>query len=148
MSKSKPEEADISIDFELSKSDGERGQVFGWASIVEKQDGSLVVDSQGDVITADELEKAAHDFVLNARLGGDMHKRDVADLIESVVMTPAKKRAMGTENAPTGWWVGFQLRLDTDDGKEAWEAVKRGERPMMSIAGRCERKQIAEVDDE
>ena len=59
-----------------------------------------------------------------------------AVLIESVVFTDEKIRAMGIPagTLPIGWWIGFKV-LD----KDVWEKVKDGTYPMFSIEGEAER---------
>lgn len=120
----------------VSKAVEDKRQVYGWASITEIN-GEPVVDLQGDYVTIEEIERAAYEYVSKSRKGGDMHRREgeapvhVADLIESVVITPEKKEALGLpEDSPTGWWVGFQV---SDDA--TWNLVKSGQRPMFSIHG-------------
>jgi hypothetical protein len=130
-------ELDIKWEGEISKLNEDKQQVFGWASIVEVN-GQPVVDLQGDYISIDEVEKAGYDYVVKSRKGGDMHLRDgdhpvhKSDMIESFIVTPEKKAAMGLpESVPTGWWVGYQVN-DAD----TWALVKNGKRTGFSIHGR------------
>ena len=132
---------DITWEGEFSKFDTDKRQVFGWASIVELN-GEPVVDLQGDYISADEIEKAAYEYVQKSRKGGDMHRRNgadphhVSDMIESVIFTPEKIEKMGLApgSLPTGWWVGYQIHDD-----ETWDLVKSGKRTGFSIHGRGKR---------
>lgn len=133
----------MTIEGEVSKSDADKRQVFGWASIVEK-DGVPVVDLQGDYISVDEVEKAAYEYVQKSRKGGNMHARNgedphhVSDMIESFVLTPEKKEKLGMpESTPTGWWVGFQVH-----DEETWDQIKTGKRPAFSIHGRGKRQEV------
>lgn len=133
----KSDEIDVRWEGEFSKVDTEKRQVFGWASIVEL-DGEPVVDLQGDYIAIDEVEKSAYEYVHKSRRGGDMHLRDGSEpvvkshMIESFVVTPEKKAALGLpEEMPVGWWVGYQVNDD-----ELWGAVKDGKRTGFSIHGR------------
>lgn len=121
---------------EISKADMDKRQVFGWASVVEIN-GQPVVDLQNDMATIDEIERAAYDYVLTSRKGGDMHRRDgdavihKSNIIESFVITPEKKAALGLpDDTPLGWWVGFKVEDD-----ELWQLVKDGKRPQFSIHG-------------
>ena len=134
------EEFDVVWSGEFSKTDTDKRQVFGWASIVE-MNGAPVVDLQGDYIAIDEVEKSAYEYVHKSRKGGDMHLRDgdqpvhKSDMIESLVVTPEKKKALGLpDSAPIGWWVGYQINDD-----ELWGKVKSGERTGFSIHGRGKR---------
>lgn len=129
---------------EISKMDTDKRQVFGWASIVEVN-GEPVVDLQGDVMTIEEIEKAAYNYVRSSRKGGNQHRRDgaepvhVSDMIESFIVTEEKKQQMGLPaDTPTGWWVGFQVNDD-----ETWAQVKNGERREFSIHGSGVRKEVA-----
>jgi hypothetical protein len=125
---------------EFSKVDADKQQVFGWASVVELN-GEPIVDLQGDYISPDEMEKSAYEYVIKSRKGGDMHLRDEwnpvqkSEMIESFIVTPEKKAAMGIpDSVPTGWWVGFQVR-----DPQVWAKVKSGERTGFSIHGRGHR---------
>lgn len=123
--------AEWSVPVSVRKLDPERRQVFGWASVVEKN-GELIIDKQGDIIPVDALEPAAYDFVLSSRAQTDMHERHgVGRLIESMVFTHEKQKALGVDLGMVGWWVGFQV-----DDDALWAAHKRGERPEFSIGGR------------
>ena len=120
----------------IAKRDDEKFLVFGYASMAD------VTDSQGDVISIDTLEKAAYDFVLHSRMGGEMHEAmGVATLVESIVFTPEKLAALGlAEDAlPHGWFVGFKVN-DT----EAWQKIKNGDYSMFSIGGRAIREAVSD----
>ena len=80
--------------FAVMKTDDDRRQVFGWASVAVTAAGQPVVDCQDDVIEPEELEKAAYDFAENYRTAGDAHERcGVGVLIESAVFTKEKTAA-------------------------------------------------------
>lgn len=114
----------------IAKIDKAKQQVFGWASVIEK-DGVPVVDSQGDVISADELEKAAYSFNVRKGIAGDNHERiGVGRLIESMVFTVEKQQALGINLGKVGWWVGFHIQ-DAD----TWSKVASGEYVDFSIGG-------------
>lgn len=129
--------------FKIMKSDDEKMLAFGWASVSMRVDGEVIEDWQKDIVEPEELEKAAYEFVLLYREGGEMHERGgTAVLIESVVFTEEKMQAMGIPvgTLPVGWWIGFKI-LDED----VWEKVKDGTYPMFSIEGEAER---VKVEDE
>jgi hypothetical protein len=141
---------DYGFEGEISKVDEEKRQVFGWASLTTV-DGQPVVDLQNDYISIEEIEKAAYDYVMNSRKGGDMHSRigddplHVSDMIESVIITPDKLRKMGVPDEAiskvnTGWWVGYQV-----NDEQIWEKVKKNERTGFSIHGTGIRKDT-EID--
>ena len=133
---------------EFAKADSRRHQAFGWASVVEIG-GRPIVDLQGDVITPDDLEKAAYTYVEKSRVGGDQHQRDgeaplaVGHLIESVVYTDEKYDALAKaanvdptvfDEAPRGWWVGFQYGPGA-----TWDDIVAGRKTGFSIHGRGKR---------
>jgi hypothetical protein len=122
----------------ISKVDEDRRQIFGWASVATVK-GVAVVDWQEDIISEDDLEKMAYDFVLESRVGDEMHKvAPVATLIESMVFTMEKQQALGIDLGKVGWFVGFQIHDDM-----AWENVKNGTYKMFSIGGQAKRVPIA-----
>lgn len=123
--------------FKVMKSDDEKMLAFGWASVAIRIDGEVIEDWQNDIVEPEELERAAYDYVLLYREGGEMHERGgVAILIESAVFTEKKMKAMGIPEGtlPVGWWIGFKV-TDSD----VWEKVKDGTYPMFSIEGEAER---------
>lgn len=129
--------------YKIIKSDDEKMLAFGWASVSMRVDGELIEDWQNDIVEPEELEKAAYDYVLLYREGGEMHERGgAAILIESVVFTEEKMRVMGIPagTLPVGWWIGFKV---TD--KEVWEKVKDGTYNMLSIEGEAERVEIEDI---
>jgi len=130
------DEVDVIWNAEIAKADSDKQQIFGWASVVEVN-GEPVVDLQGDRISVDEMEKAGYEYVMKSRKGGDMHLRDnwspiqKSEMIESFIVTPDKREAMGLpDSVPTGWWVGFKVQ-----DPEVWAKVKSGERTGFSIHG-------------
>lgn len=128
--------------FKILKSNDDKRLVFGWASVSMRVDGELIEDWQADIVEPEELEKAAYDFVLLYREGGEMHERGgVAVLVESVVFTEEKMQAMGIPagTLPVGWWIGFKV-LD----EEVWEKVKDGTYSMFSIEGEAQRVEVEE----
>ena len=121
--------------------------VFGFFSI-NKVGEDLVEDRQQDLIETHELEKAAYDFVLNARIAGEGHfRKGVGQLVESMMFTYDKQEAilktlsdMGIENAQfslgvEGWWGGFQI---TDE--EVLDKIEKGEYPMFSVGGKAQQR--------
>jgi hypothetical protein len=125
--------------FEVTKTNDDQNLVFGWANIVEK-DGVIVTDSQGDQIDITELERAVYDYALFKREAGEMHQRTegVGQMVESLVMTLEKQKALGIPegSTPLGWFVGFKLADD------AFAKVKDGTYPMFSIGGLAMREEI------
>ena len=110
--------------FQVKKTNNEKMQAFGWASVAIAENGETLEDWQGDIIEPDELESAAYKFVDLYREGGEMHE---------------KMAAMGIPEGtlPVGWWIGFQV-TDAD----VWEKVKDGTYSMFSIEGKAERVEV------
>lgn len=127
--------------YTITKADSDQRLVFGWASISVRMDGETVIDYEGDIVEPDELENAAYNYVLVSRSGGEEHEvSGVATLIESVVFTPEKIKAMGLaeDSVPVGWWIGFYIH-----DPEVWERIKDGTLKMFSIEGTAIREEVA-----
>lgn len=123
-----PERKSASV--KIAKVDNDHRLIFGWASVVTKG-GKLVVDKQGDVIEPHELEPAAYAYVRDHRGHGYMHERVISsDLIESMMFTAEKQKALGIDLGQEGWWVGFYVADDA-----VWNDVKAGRLPEFSIGG-------------
>lgn len=126
---------------EIAKVDEVQRNVFGWASVVAKADGTVVVDHQGDIIDADELEHAAYRFMAESRASGTDHDGAAPDgeVIESMVMTIDKARAMGIPDGtvPTGWWLGVHIADEA-----AFTKARAGDRAFFSIEGSAIREPV------
>lgn len=147
---------DLELAGTFSKFDDDKRQAFGFASVVKKN-GLPVVDRQGDFVTPEDMEKAAYHYVQKSRKGGDMHRRTtdefgkdaphhVSDLIESMVFTPEKCKAMGlpdevAKSLEGHWWVGYQVH-----DEETWQEVRKKGRTGFSIHGRGKRQETT-LDD-
>lgn len=132
---------EISVSGDFAKVDDERRLAFGWAYVAD-DDGVVVADHSGDFVdklALPDLEDAAYDYVLKSREADEMHVRlsGVAQLVESVMITPEKMSAMGMTGTRTGWWVGFKVQ---DDG--VWQKVKDGTYSAFSIRGRGRREKV------
>lgn len=119
--------------FSISKVDPDKQLVFGWANVAIRKDGTVVLDHDQDMIAPEVLEEAAYGFVALSGEADDMHTGPaIGRVVESVVFTPEKKRAMGigADAVPDGWWVGFHI-----EDAATFATVKAGKRRMLSIAG-------------
>ena len=56
--------------FDIRKSDSDKMQAFGWASVSIDETGEQLEDWQEDMIDPEELEQAAYEFVLHYGDGG------------------------------------------------------------------------------
>lgn len=127
------------MDATIKKLDEAQNLVFGWASVAVTVDGETVIDKQGDIIPADELEAAAYEFVLKWREADAMHDQITrGQVVESLVVTDDKLAALGlaTGALPTGWWVGFKVDPAT------FARVKAGDYSMFSIEGVAQREEV------
>lgn len=124
----------------ISKVDTDKHIVSGWASIAFTADGQQVVDSQGDVIDADDLETAAANYLLDARGVGSMHKQaGIGRPCSSIVFTPEVQKALGIAPGvlPVGWWLSIKV-----DDPDAWAGVKSGRYSGFSIGGSGNRQKV------
>jgi len=130
-----PTMSNVQFTTEITKIDEDKRLVYAWASVVTK-DGEPVADLQGDMITVDELEKAAHQFMLDSREAGDMHIQTtgVGKVVGSMVFTKQLQESLGIDLGLEGWLVTMHIQ---DEG--VWKRVKDGELTMLSIGGRGKR---------
>ena len=116
--RSKPVQKTIAI----LKTDEEKRMVYG---IVYAPD---EVDSDGDTMTAGEIEKAAHAFMKAARTGqiDKQHNYQAGEgyIAESWIVR--KSDELFTEEG--AWAVGIKVEND-----ETWQAVKKGEIGGLSL---------------
>lgn len=121
---------DFGFSFEFEKADNEGRYVRGWASVISVN-GKPVEDTQGDVIEMTEMRKAAHRFVLEARVAKAMHAgSQVGDVVESVIIDDEFVKAMGATTDKRGWWIGMQINSDS-----IRKRVKSGDLKAFSIGG-------------
>ena len=136
--------AEFTREFTIIEKNDEKHLVFGWASVGIDKEGNVVIDKQGDVIDSpEEMEKAAYDFVLHSRDGGEMHiRKGVSTMVESMVITVEKADAMGIPRGilpELAWWTGWKV-----NDEEVWKGIKSGKYPMFSVHGRGVRTVIEE----
>lgn len=130
-------DADWSLSVPISKLDDEQRMVWGWASVIE-EGGSVVTDKQDDQIEIAELSKAAHGFMRDSRVGGDMHEElGIGDVVESIVFTPDLQKALGVKLDKVGWFIGLHVTSD-----DVWKRVKSGDLKAFSFGGRARRETI------
>jgi hypothetical protein len=102
------------------------------------------VDLQKDVTSADEIEKAAHQYLLDSRVVGDSHlKNERGTLIEANAGVVESFIApvdfeVGGERILKGSWV---IAIKVNDS-ELWQAVETGDITGVSIGGFGERVQV------
>lgn len=110
----------------IAKSDAPQQKV--WAVVLEPGR----VDAQGDWMTAQEVEKAAHRWLSEYGKHGLLHKGEQRDDIRPVesYISPVGFR-MGEQNVPAGAWVlGVHIA-----NEEIWKQVADGSLNGFSIQG-------------
>lgn len=110
----------------INKSDEEQKLIYG---IVYEPD---EIDTHGEFAKANEIEKAAHDFLADNRNIDLQHnfKSDYGTVVESYVAPVDFKIA--NDVVKKGAWV-----LVTKANDDIWEAVKKGEITGYSMAGQA-----------
>lgn len=112
------------------KVDEEQRIAWGWASVSTVK-GELVVDTDEDTISPEEMVKMANAFMLDVRTAKAMHKgNEIGEVIHSLPLTDELAKAFGIESDTEGWIIGMKIHSD-----EIWEQVKTGELEAFSIGG-------------
>ena len=120
--KDEPAEPEIT----LLKADDDQRIVYG--IVLEPN----VEDSQGDVVSKDDVEKAAHRFLYNGPKMGDQHRKLAPASVRPVesYIAPCDFE-MGGQVVKAGTWV-LATHIPDDD---LWEQVKKGDKGAYSVAG-------------
>jgi hypothetical protein len=123
----------------ITKTMEDKNLVFGYANVAIRKSGEQVKDFQDDVVSPDELEQAAYEFVKSYRAANVEHYGpQIGELVECIAITKEKLVAMGlAEDAlPQGVWVGFEVNPDV------FQKVKNHELEMFSIEGTAKREAV------
>jgi len=93
------------------------------------------VDTQGDMASAEEIEKAAHKFNIGNRKFKIMHKgKEIdVDLLENYIMPV--DATIGKEKVKKGSWFAVCKIND----KDVWKRIKSGELQGISMGGEADR---------
>lgn len=125
---------EIGVSFNFEKADSTGRFVRGWASVAV-EDGKPITDHQGDVVSIEELRKAAHKFICDHRVAKAMHSGNaVGEVVESVIIDDAFAKAVGASDGKRGWWIGMEIH-DSD----IQDKVRKGVLRAFSIGGRGRR---------
>jgi len=131
------EDKNYSIEGKILKVDEDQKIIYGWASVITEK-GEPVVDTQGDIITSEELIKAVNDFMEDDRTGKLMHSGDKAGtIIHSFPITNDIAKALGLDTDREGWIVGYK-----PNDPNVIEKVKSGELTGFSIGGNAQRIEV------
>lgn len=111
--------------------------VRGFASVASVN-GRPLVDHQGDIISLDELAKAAHRFVTEARVAKAMHAgKQIGDVVESVMIDDEFAKALGVTDPRRGWWVAMEIH-----DEDVRDQIRKGKLRAFSIGGRGRRSPV------
>lgn len=127
----------VSMDFAVAKSTDDLGLVSGWANVSVNANGSIPMDWQDDIISAEVLEKAAINFMKDYRGSGVEHMGvSQGIVVESIVFTKEKQKAIGIPEGvvPEGWFITVKI-----DNPEVYKGVKAGKYRMFSIQGKAKK---------
>ena len=92
-----------------------------------------VVDFQGDIVSADEIRKAAYKYMATSQRAGEMHEQLIstsdATLVESRITKAIE--TIGESELPVGTWI-VKFRITSD---ELQQKINDGEFAGFSIGG-------------
>lgn len=113
---------------QVLKADAEQQLVYG---VILEPD---TFDAHGDKVSAEEIEQAAHSYLVNSRIIGRQHMEKAnAQLVESNI-APVDYELNGAP-VKQGSWVGVVKVLDPS----LWQSVKEGKVTGFSIGGLAEK---------
>ena len=97
------------------------------------------VDAQGDIIPPEEIENAAHEFMLISQTIGIEHSAPAeAKVVESYIAPTDLE--IGGQKVKKGSWIIAVKIFD----KELWEKIKKGYYTGFSIGGYATREKVGE----
>lgn len=125
--------------FEFAKTSATGEFVSGWFSVIEI-DGERYFDWHDDSADMDELRKAAHKFIRDARNAKLLHKgRNIGEVVESILIDDDFAAEHGITHGKRGWWGTMQVHDEA-----VRKRVVSGELRSFSIGGRGQRQTIEE----
>ena len=127
-------EDDDIFEVPIVKADEEKHLVYGAVLVPDTR------DSQGDIITAEEIEKTAHAYLIQSRTIDARHAEalplEKARPVESYILP--QNTTLGKKELPAGTWI---MTVHIPDA-ELWKSVKSGGLNAFSIYGVGKRKKI------
>lgn len=91
-------------------------------------------DLQDDIMSAEDIEKTAHEYLIDARVVGSSHSKQMnADVVESYI-APIDFNTdgqLGPQNIKKGSWI---IGIKVNDSRE-WQKVLSGEYTGVSLGG-------------
>ena len=134
-----PEDPPIFKTIEILKFDAEKQMVYGIVYSPEE------TDSQGDIASESEIEKAAYGFMKYRRSGqiDKMHNKEAEEGFTAESWITRKDDALFKDDAPIGSWaVGIKIEKD-----ETWGEVKDKKLTGLSLMGSASVEQLAKSQD-
>lgn len=130
----------VSITFKIEKADKTGRYVAGWLSVVEK-DGKRVEDTQGDLISMDELRKGVHRYMNGERTIKKQHSGgEIGKMVEVVMIDDDFAKAHGITHTKRGAWGTAEI---TDEATR--DDVRKGKVTGWSMGGKGKRTPIAKA---
>jgi hypothetical protein len=102
-----------------------------------------VIDKQNDMISEDEIEKAAHKYALTPMVVGKSHKKQAKAKPVETYIAPVDFE-LGGQKVLKGSWVMAVKVMDT----ELWSMVKSGEFTGFSIGAYGRKRKVDEVEED
>ena len=102
-----------------------------------------IIDKQDDMITEEEIEKAAHKYALTPMVVGRGHKKQAKAKPVETYIAPVDFE-LGGQQVLKGSWVMAVKVMDT----ELWQMIKEGEYTGFSIGAYGRKRVIESQEDE
>ena len=116
---------------EIAKVDTDQRLIYGVVLVPD------VEDLQGDICSKEDIQEAAHDYLVNSRLIKAQHRAPTdADVVECYI-APVDI-PLGKGIVPAGSWV----MVTKVNSNAMWTAIKKGDITGYSIGGRGTREEI------
>jgi hypothetical protein len=135
-SQSTPEQVEVT----KSLDDEKRMALF---VVLAPQEGNTTEDLHGDTYTAEEVEKACHNFNTHCMAANLFHQIETqeATIVQSFI-APAKFTLDNGVEVMKGTWLQWFHFPETETGNALWSAVKSGEINGVSIGAMATTEEI------
>ena len=128
---------EVQIEGQILKQLDEERLAFGWAYVATVK-GEVSLDHSGEFIRADQLAKAATNFMLSVRTAKRMHSGEsIGEVIHSMPLTNDVAKALGIQSDREGWIIAIKVH-----DEQVWQDVKSGKLAAFSIGGRALKEMV------
>ena len=128
---------EVQIEGQIVKQLDEERLAFGWAYVATVK-GEVSLDHSGEFIRADQLAKAATNFMLSVRTAKRMHSGEsIGEVIHSMPLTNDVAKALGIQSDREGWIIAIKVH-----DEQVWQDVKSGKLAAFSIGGRALKEMV------